>query len=207
MIIPDFNLNDLKINDKVYLISFRDSKSKFQLINEILKIKDVSNGLLISNDLEMDYVFTLLKEFSNINLKMTNFQYSQKLIEEYLLYKNTMPECYNYLILDDCFYDRSWCKDKNIYNIFTNKYSSYLTILSSQYPLYMIKDFHMNIDCIIISRTNIQKDLQLIYSYFGSKVYNTYEEFENMANVIFSQYYKLVIYDGKIYKLKNEKNE
>lgn len=199
MNLNDFDLKNILVTDKIYIISNKNIISKYNLINKILENHSITNGFLISPYLDFQHIFY---NFSQINRNLTYNKYNPKIINEFIKHTSNEQQS-NYLILDDCFNDRNWFRNFDLYNIFQMENNN-MIFLCSEYPLYMTKEFHNTINCIILYKNYITKDLQLVFSYFASKIYNSFVEFENTIKHYFNENFAIVLYNNCIYKCKIE---
>jgi len=83
----------------------------------------------------------------------------------------------SFLILDDCLYDSSWAKDKNIKTCFMNgRHWHILFIITMQFPLGIPPNLRTNIDYIFILRENIVSNRKRIYEHYAG-MFPTFEIF------------------------------
>jgi hypothetical protein len=79
----------------------------------------------------------------------------------------------SFLILDDCLYDSSWTKDKNVRALFMNgRHLKMFFIISMQYPLGIPPNLRTNIDFIFILRENIVANRKRIYDNYAGMFQN-----------------------------------
>ena len=73
------------------------------------------------------------------------------------------------LILDDCLFDNSWIKDKNIRCLFMNgRHYNMLFMITMQYPLGIPPSLRTNIDYVFILRENNINNRKRIYDNYAS---------------------------------------
>jgi|TARA_B110000114_G_scaffold182909_1_gene223099 hypothetical protein len=78
-----------------------------------------------------------------------------------------------FLILDDCLYDSSWTKDKNVRALFMNgRHLKMFFVISMQYPLGIPPNLRTNIDFIFILRENIVANRKRIYDNYAGMFQN-----------------------------------
>jgi hypothetical protein len=83
----------------------------------------------------------------------------------------------SFLILDDCLYDSTWAKDKNIKTCFMNgRHWHILFIITMQFPLGIPPNLRTNIDYIFILRENIVSNRKRIYEHYAG-MFPTFETF------------------------------
>ena len=99
----------------------------------------------------------------------------------------------SFLILDDCLYDSSWAKDKNIKTCFMNgRHWHILFIITMQFPLGIPPNLRTNIDYIFILRENIVSNRKRIYEHYAG-MFPTFEMFCQVMDQCTENYECLVI--------------
>lgn len=98
-----------------------------------------------------------------------------------------------FLILDDCLYDSSWTKSKDIRSIFMNgRHYKLMFIVTMQYALGIPPNLRTNIDYVFILRENIVSNRKRLYeSYAG--MFPTFEVFCQVMDQCTENYECLVI--------------
>ena len=82
-----------------------------------------------------------------------------------------------FLILDDCLYDNSWQKDKNIRSCFMNgRHYKLLFILTMQFALGIPPSLRTNVDFVFILRENIWSNRKRLYDHYAG-MFPTFEMF------------------------------
>lgn len=93
--------------------------------------------------------------------------------DEISKYGGSKVEPKSFLILDDCLYDSSWTKDKNVRALFMNgRHLKMFFIISMQYPLGIPPNLRTNIDYIFILRENIVANRKRIYDNYAGMFQN-----------------------------------
>lgn len=73
-----------------------------------------------------------------------------------------------FLILDDCLYDNSWIKDKNVRSLFMNgRHWKIMFMITMQYPLGIPPNLRTNIDYVFILRENNMQNRRRIYENYA----------------------------------------
>jgi hypothetical protein len=99
----------------------------------------------------------------------------------------------SFLILDDCLYDSSWTKDKNVRALFMNgRHLKMFFIISMQYPLGIPPNLRTNIDYIFILRENIVANRKRIYDNYAG-MFQTFEIFSQVMDQCTENFECLVI--------------
>lgn len=97
----------------------------------------------------------------------------KSLNEEKIKYGGSKIDPRSFLILDDCLYDSSWTKDKNVRALFMNgRHLKMFFIISMQYPLGIPPNLRTNIDFIFILRENIVANRKRIYDNYAGMFQN-----------------------------------
>jgi hypothetical protein len=82
-----------------------------------------------------------------------------------------------FLILDDCLYDNTWSKDKNIRFFFMNgRHINLFFIITMQFPLGVPPNLRTNIDYVFILRENYLSNRKRIYENYAG-MFPTFEVF------------------------------
>lgn len=99
-----------------------------------------------------------------------------------------------FLILDDCLYDSSWVRMKQMRSIFMNgRHYKLLTIITSQYPLGITPNLRCNIDWVFILRDSIVSNRKRLYeSYAG--MFPSLNCFEQVMNACTENFECLAIH-------------
>lgn len=97
------------------------------------------------------------------------------------------------LILDDCLYDNSWIKDKNIRCLFMNgRHYNIMFMITMQYPLGIPPNLRTNIDYVFILRENNICNRRRIYENYAS-MFPTFDIFCTVMDQCTENYECLVI--------------
>lgn len=106
---------------------------------------------------------------------------------------NTQIDPRSFLILDDCLYDSTWTKDKNVRALFMNgRHLKMFFIISMQYPLGIPPNLRTNIDYIFILRENIVANRKRIYDNYAG-MFQNFEIFCQVMDQCTENYECLVI--------------
>ena len=90
-------------------------------------------------------------------------------------YQNIDPRAF--MILDDCLYDNSWVKDKNIRSLFMNgRHYKAFFIITSQYSLGIPPNLRTNVDYVFVLRETIHSNRRRLYEQYCG-MFPTYEFF------------------------------
>ena len=73
-----------------------------------------------------------------------------------------------FLLLDDCIYDQSWVKDKNVRSLFMNgRHYKILFIITMQYALGIPPNLRTNVDFVFILRENFVNNRKRLYEHYA----------------------------------------
>lgn len=117
----------------------------------------------------------------------------KSLNDEKVKYGGSKIDPRSFLILDDCLYDSSWTKDKNVRALFMNgRHLKMFFIISMQYPLGIPPNLRTNIDYIFILRENIVANRKRIYDNYAG-MFQNFEIFCQVMDQCTENYECLVI--------------
>ena len=110
-----------------------------------------------------------------------------------------------FLILDDCLYDQSWTKDKNVRAIFMNgRHYKMMFIITMQYALGVPPNLRTNIDYVFILRENYVSNRKRLYENYAG-MFPTFEMFCQVMDQVTENYGCLVIHNNaKSNKLEDQ---
>ena len=201
--IKKFDLNKVHQGAICLLIARRRS-GKSTLVTDILYNKrDIPVGTIISPTEESNGTYG-----NHVPALFIHKEYTPKLIEnvvkrqkkiiqaankEIAQYGRTSIDPRAFLIMDDCMYDNSWKKDRNISFIFMNGRHIKLTfILTLQYLKGIGPSFRNNADFIFILRENFMSARKMIYESFCG-MFPNYQMFEDVFSALTTDYSCMVI--------------
>tara|TARA_B100000925_G_scaffold26247_2_gene17663 strand:+ start:5572 stop:6393 length:822 start_codon:yes stop_codon:yes gene_type:complete len=101
-----------------------------------------------------------------------------------------------FLILDDCLYDSSWIKTKNVRALFMNgRHYKSMFIITMQYALGIPPNLRTNIDYVFILRENIVANRKRLYEQFAGML-PSFEVFCQVMDQCTENYECLVIHNN-----------
>lgn len=87
----------------------------------------------------------------------------------------------NFLILDDCLYDTSWIRDKNVRYLFMNgRHVHTMFIITMQYAIGIPPNLRTNIDYVFILRENIISNRRKLYEQYAGM----FPDFDSFCQVM-----------------------
>jgi frataxin-like iron-binding protein CyaY len=110
-----------------------------------------------------EYTPEIIEKFLDRQVKISN-QY----LEEKKKYGKTDIDPRAFLILDDCMFDSSWTKDKNMRYLFLNgRHVHVFLLITMQYPLGIPPAMRANVDYVFICKNNMIKEREKIYNQYA----------------------------------------
>ena len=176
--ITKFDMSSMK-DDKVIVLIGKRETGKSVLVKDLLYYqKDIPIGTVISatesancfygniipplfihDEYTPDIITNVLKRQRIVIDKMKK-EFAEK------GHSNIDPRAF--LILDDCLYDQSWTKDKNVRSLFMNgRHYKMLFIITMQYSLGIPPNLRTNVDYTFILRENIVSNRKRLYDQYA----------------------------------------
>ena len=167
-----FDITDIKDDKVVVLIGKRETGKSF-LCKDLLyhqstiPVGQVISGTEAANEFYSKMIPKLFIHEEYNPAIIQNILKRQKLmIEKCKTCKSSDPRAF--LILDDCLYDNTWTKDKNVRSLFMNgRHFKILFIITMQYALGIPPNLRTNIDYIFILRENYQSNRKRLYEHYA----------------------------------------
>jgi hypothetical protein len=101
-----------------------------------------------------------------------------------------------FFVLDDCMYDESWTKDKNIRLLFMNgRHYKLMFVITMQYPLGIPPSLRTQIDYVFILRENIVNNRKRIYDNYAG-MFPSFDVFCQVMDQCTENYECLVIHNN-----------
>ena len=201
-----FDIKGIKDGSAVVFIGKRDTGKSF-LVKDLLYHKQklpigtVISGTEGANTFYGNIVPPLFihDEFNPTiikNVVKRQKQAVQKMNAEKNEYGYTNIDPRAFVILDDCMYDNSWTKDKNIRALFMNGRHYYiLFIITMQFALGIPPNLRTNIDYVFILRENYISNRKRIYEHYAG-MFPTFEMFCQVMDQCTEDYGCLVIHNN-----------
>ena len=170
-----FNMNDIK-DDKVVVFIGKRETGKSVLVRDLLYHKqDIPVGTVISGTEGANSFYSSIMpsifihgEFSD-NVVDNYLKRQKKVVKKFTEEgSNTNIDPRAFFILDDCLYDQSWTKNKNIRAMFMNgRHYKSLFIITMQYALGVPPNLRTNIDYVFLLRENYQSNRKRLYEQYA----------------------------------------
>ena len=210
-----FNISSIKDGSTIVFIGKRDTGKSFLVKDLLYYKKDLPIGTVISATesantfygnivpslfIHDEYQAGIIK-----NVVKRQKQVIVKLQEEKSQYGYTNIDTRAFVILDDCMYDNSWTKDKNIRALFMNgRHYFLLFIITMQFALGIPPNLRTNIDYVFILRENYISNRKRLYEHYAG-MFPTFEAFCQVMDQCTEDYGCLVIHNNaKSNKLEDQ---
>ena len=195
-----FDINDIKDDKVVVLIGKRETGKSF-LCKDILfhhsniPVGQVISGTEAANEFYSKMVPKLfIHEEYNPTIIQNILKRQKLMIEKCKTCQTTDPRAF--LILDDCLYDNTWTKDKNVRSLFMNgRHFKILFIITMQYALGIPPNLRTNIDYIFILRENYVSNRKRLYEHYAG-MFPNFEMFCQVMDQCTENYECLVIHNN-----------
>ena len=198
-----FNISKIRNDNVVVLIGKRGTGKSF-LVKDLLyyhtdlPIGTVVSGTESANRFYGDFVPNAFIHDEVSSDLIKNVITRQKIVmqkknKEEKTYGSSRIDPRSFVILDDCLYDNSWAKDKNIRAIFMNgRHLKLFFIITMQYPLGIPPNLRTNIDFVFILRENIVGNRKRIYENYAG-MFPSFDVFSQVMDQCTENYECLVI--------------
>lgn len=178
--IKRFDMRQIHNNNKILFIG-KTQTGKSTLIKDLLYHKrKIEAGVCIAGTQEG------ICDYAKIMPRIAIFdEYDKKIIRN-LIKSQRRDEQMNrrhhrYFVMDDCIYDNSWIKHKEMrYMFYNSRHDDILFLLSLQAPLAIPPDLRGNIDYIFILRDSILANRERLWKHYAGM----FENFQTFCNVM-----------------------
>jgi len=176
-----FDMSQIKDDKVVVLIGKRETGKSFLCKDLLHHHKDIPCGQVISATEAANGYYSKMVPPLFIHDEYTapiiaNVLKRQKMMIE-KIHSNVNIDPRLFLLLDDCIYDQSWVKDKNVRSLFMNgRHYKILFIITMQYALGIPPNLRTNVDFIFILRENFVNNRKRLYEHYAG-MFPTFEMF------------------------------
>ena len=167
-----FDMNQIKDDKVVVLIGKRETGKSFLCKDLLHHHKDIPCGQVISATESANSYYGKM-----VPPLFIHDEYTPAIIANVLKRQRMMIDKINsnanidprlFLLLDDCIYDQSWVKDKNVRSLFMNgRHFKILFIITMQYALGIPPNLRTNVDFIFILRENFVNNRKRLYDHYA----------------------------------------
>ena len=195
-----FNMNDIK-DDKVVVFIGKRETGKSVLVRDLLYHKqDIPVGTVISGTEGANSFYSSIMPSIFIHGEFTDnvvdnyLKRQKKVVKKFTEEgRSTNIDPRAFFILDDCLYDQSWTKNKNIRAMFMNgRHYKSLFIITMQYALGVPPNLRTNIDYVFLLRENYQSNRKRLYEQYAG-MFPSFEVFCQVMDQCTENYECLVI--------------
>lgn len=192
-----FDMNEIDHDKVVVFIGKRDTGKSFLCKDLLYYHKQIPVGQVISGTEAANnfYGSIIPPIFIHGEYKpeiISNILKRQKLMIENIK-NNNLLDPRAFLILDDCLYDNTWVKNKDVRALFMNgRHYKILFIITMQYALGIPPNLRTNIDYVFILRENIVANRKRLYEQYAG-MFPTFEMFCQVMDQCTENYECLVI--------------
>ena len=198
--ISRFNIQDIKDDKVVVLIGKRETGKSF-LTKDILyhhssiPVGQVISGTEAANEFYSKMVPKLfIHEEYQPPIIQNILKRQRMMIDKCKQTSNIDPRAF--LVLDDCLYDNTWTKDKNVRSLFMNgRHFKILFIITMQYALGIPPNLRTNIDYVFILRKNYVSNRKKLYEHYAG-MFPNFEMFCQVMDQCTENYECLVIHNN-----------
>jgi hypothetical protein len=201
-----FDISTIAYDQVVVMIGKRCTGKSFLVKDLLYYHKDIPIGTVISatesaNEFYSKIVPNLFIHDEYMPQTIDNVLKRQKLImnkinQERSVRGTSRIDPRAFLILDDCLFDSSWTKDKNIRSLFMNgRHYKIMFIITMQYPLGIPPNLRTNIDYVFILREQLINNRRRIYENFAG-MFPNFEIFCQVMDQCTENFECLVIHNN-----------
>lgn len=201
-----FDISSIADDKVIILIGKRDTGKSFIVRSLLHQHRDLPIGVVISPTEAMNKFYSNIVPslFIHDHYKpeiIDNILRRQKLIikkrsKDIEMSGSSRVDPRAFLILDDCMYDNSWIRDKNVIGCFTNgRHYKLLFVVTMQYPLGIPPMLRTNIDYVFILRENLVSNRRRIYENYAG-MFPSFEVFCQIMDQCTENYECLVIHNN-----------
>ena len=201
-----FDITSIKDGSVVVFIGKRDTGKSF-LVKDLLYYKqdlpigtvisgtegantfygNIVPSLFIHDEFNPNIIKNVVKRQKQVLVKLNHEKNNNG-------YTNIDPRAF--VILDDCMYDNSWTKDKNVRALFMNgRHYFLLFIITMQFALGIPPNLRTNIDYVFVLRENYISNRKRIYEHYAG-MFPTFEMFCQVMDQCTEDYGCLVIHNN-----------
>ena len=176
-----FDMSQVKDDKVVVLIGKRETGKSFLCKDLLHHHRDIPCGQVISATEAANGYYSKM-----VPPLFIHDEYTAPIIANVLKRQKMMIEKINsnanidprlFLLLDDCIYDQSWVKDKNVRSLFMNgRHYKILFIITMQYALGIPPNLRTNVDYVFILRENYVSNRKRLYEHYAG-MFPTFEMF------------------------------
>ena len=198
-----FDMSNIE-DDKVVVLIGKRETGKSYLVKDLLYYhQDMPAGTVISGTEGANSFYSKMMPSCFIH-----GEYNESIIANYLNRQKKITKAWKqqmdstgdsntdprgFLILDDCLYDQSWVKSKDVRSLFMNgRHYKSMFIITMQYALGIPPNLRTNIDYVFLLRENIVRNRKQLYEQYAG-MFPSFEVFAQVMDQCTENYECLVI--------------
>jgi len=195
-----FDITDIKDDKVVVLIGKRETGKSFLCKDLLYHHSSIPVGQVISGTEAANEFYSKM-----VPKLFIHEEYQPPIIQNILKRQRMMIDKWKvnpsmdpraFLVLDDCLYDNTWTKDKNVRSLFMNgRHFKILFIITMQYALGIPPNLRTNIDYIFILRENYMSNRKRLYEHYAG-MFPNFEMFCQVMDQCTENYECLVIHNN-----------
>ena len=195
-----FNINDIKDDKVVVLIGKRETGKSFLCKDILYRHSNIPVGQVISGTEAANEFYSQM-----VPKLFIHEEYQPQIIQNILKRQRMMLDKWKannsidpraFLVLDDCLYDNTWTKDKNVRSLFMNgRHFKILFIITMQYALGIPPNLRTNIDYIFILRENYMSNRKRLCEHYAG-MFPNFEMFCQVMDQCTENFECLVIHNN-----------
>lgn len=210
-----FDMKTLKAGSVVVLIGKRETGKSFLVRDILYNHKDIPIGTIISGTegansfyshmIPSIYIYGEYEPQIIDNVIKRQVLVRNEMKKEVAMRGQTNIDPRAFLILDDCLYDASWTKDKNVRSLFMNgRHYNETFIITMQYCMGIPPSLRTNVDFVFILRENLINNRKKLYEQYAG-MFPSFDIFCQVMDQCTENYECLVIHNNaKSNKLEDQ---
>ncbi len=210
-----FDMSNIEDDKVVVLIGKRETGKSYLVKDLLYHHQDMPAGTVISGTEGANSFYSKMMPSCFIH-----GEYNESVIANYLNRQKKITKAWKqqmdstgdsntdprgFLILDDCLYDQSWVKSKDVRSLFMNgRHYKSMFIITMQYALGIPPNLRTNIDYVFLLRENIVRNRKQLYEQYAG-MFPSFEVFAQVMDQCTENYECLVIHNNaKSNKLQDQ---
>jgi hypothetical protein len=210
-----FDMSNIEDDKVVVLIGKRETGKSYLVKDLLYHHQDQPAGTVISGTEGANSFYSSMMPSCFIH-----GEYNESIIANYLNRQKKITKAWKqqmdttgdssvdprgFLILDDCLYDQSWVKSKDVRSLFMNgRHYKSMFIITMQYALGIPPNLRTNIDYVFLLRENIVRNRKQLYEQYAG-MFPSFEVFCQVMDQCTENYECLVIHNNaKSNKLQDQ---
>ena len=203
-----FDISSIASDQVVVFIGKRNTGKSFLCKDLLYFHQDIPVGTVISATEGANQFYSsiipplFIHGEYNENIVSNVLKRQKKVVDQYVAQKEQSGGSKDiidpraFLILDDCLYDNSWTKSKDVRSLFMNgRHYKIMFIITMQYALGIPPNLRTNIDYVFILRENIIQNRKRLYDGYAG-MFPTFEIFCQVMDQCTENYECLVVHNN-----------